>query len=82
MIEKILDEKKVWDKITVINPAPAVALQTQKVLKSLNINNEWSENENKFYSTWDIQILKNFVEDIIKGLPNNILHNYYEHLPI
>jgi hypothetical protein len=40
MIEKILKEKKVCDKITVINPAPAVALQTQRVLKNLKVNNE------------------------------------------
>jgi glutamate racemase len=72
MIEKILKEKWVWDKITVINPAPAVALQTQRVLKSLNINNELSENENKFYSTWDAQILKSFVENIISWFEINI----------
>ena len=72
MIEKILGEKWVWDKITVINPAPAVALQTQRVLKSLNINNEQPENENKFYSTWDAQILKDFVENIISWLETNI----------
>ena len=72
MIENILEEEWVWDKITVINPAPAVALQTQRVLKSLNINNELSENENKFYSTWDAQILKNFVENIISWFEINI----------
>lgn len=72
MIERILQEKEVWDKITVINPAPAVALQTQRVLNSLNINNEWIENENKFYSTWDVQILKNFVENITSWLKTNI----------
>ena len=72
MIEKILNEKKVWDKITVINPAPAVALQTQRVLNSLNTNNEWIEDENKFYSTWDINILKDFVENIISWFETNI----------
>ena len=82
MIEKILKEKWVWDKITIINPAPAVALQTQRVLKNLKINNEWL-NENKFYSTWNVQILENFVEKIIQALPNNIPHNnYYIHLKI
>jgi glutamate racemase len=72
MIQRILEEKWVWDKITVINPAPAVALQTQRVLKSLKINNEWPENGNKFYSTWDTQILKNFIENIVSWLEINI----------
>ena len=89
MIEKILKELWVWDKITIINPAPAVALQTQRVLKSLNIKNKWAENENKFYSTWDVQILKDFVENLIKSLPNpsqeeiSNKHNlYFGHLNI
>lgn len=72
MIEKILEDKKVWDKITVINPAPAVALQTQRILNSLNINNEWIENENKFYSTWDKSILENFVKNIINDFPDDV----------
>ena len=72
MIEKILKEKKVWNKITIINPAPAVALQTQRVLKSLKTNGEWLENENRFYSTWDDQILENFVNNIVKDFPENI----------
>ena len=72
MIEKILKEKKVWNKITIINPAPAVALQTQRVLKSLKANGEWLENENRFYSTWDDQILENFVNSIVKDFPENI----------
>ena len=71
-IEKILEEKKVWDKITVINPAPAVASQTQRVLKSLKTNGEWLENENTFYSTWDNQILENFINSIVKDFPENI----------
>lgn len=72
MIEKILEKKGIWDNIKVINPAPAVALQTQRVLKSLNINNIWLDNKNKFYSTWDVQILKNFVENIISWFETNI----------
>jgi glutamate racemase len=71
-IQKILEEKKVWDKITVINPAPAVALQTKRVLEGLNTNSEWLENENRFYSTWDDQILENFVNSIVKDFPENI----------
>ncbi len=72
MIEKILKEKKVGNKITIINPAPAVALQTKRVLEGLNTNSEWLENENRFYSTWDDQILENFVNSIVKDLPENI----------
>ncbi len=71
MIKKILEEKWVWDKITVINPAPAVALQVQRVLKSLQKNNERLSNINKFYSTWDVNILKNFVENIISWFETN-----------
>ena len=83
IIEKIFEEKWVWDKITIINPAPAVALQTQRVLQSLESNNEWLESENKFYSTWNVQILENFVKKIIDRLPNNISqNNYYKHLEI
>jgi hypothetical protein len=38
------------DKITVVNPAPAVALQTQRVLESLNIPKN-NQSRNYFYST-------------------------------
>jgi glutamate racemase len=79
MIEKILEEKWVWDKITVINPAPAVALQTQRVLKNLNVNNEWLKNENKFYSTGDVQILENLVNNIIKDFPENLKETINAH---
>ena len=71
MIKKILEEKKVWDKITIINPAPAVALQTQRVLKKLRQHNK-EKDENEFYSTWDDQILENFVNSIVKKFPQNI----------
>ena len=53
MIKKILEEKWVWDKITVINPAPAVALQTQRVLKSLQKNNERLSNINNIISWFE-----------------------------
>ena len=68
MIEKILEEKWVWNKITVINPAPAVALQTQRVLLTVSQNSKWDK-QNKFYSTWDAQILERFVNNIIKNFP-------------
>jgi len=71
MVEKILEEKKVWDKITIINPAPAVALQTQRVLKTFELHNE-QKKENLFYSTWNENILENFVENIIKDFPDDI----------
>ena len=76
MIEKILKEKKVWDKIIVINPAPAVALQTQRVLKSLNQSKDWIK-ENRFYSTWDEKILESFVKKISKELNYKIDNNYW-----
>jgi glutamate racemase len=84
IIEKILNEKKVWDKITVINPAPAVALQTQRVLKNLKTNNEWLDNKNKFYSTLNAQILENFVEKISRELWDRYImyNNYYKHINI
>ena len=34
MIQEIFNEKNIWNKITIINPAPAVALQAQRVLKN------------------------------------------------
>jgi len=71
MIKKILEEKKVWDEITIINPAPAVALQTQRVLEKLRQHNK-EKDENEFYSTWDDQILENFVNSIVKKFPQNI----------
>ena len=88
MIEKILKEKKVWDKITIINPAPAVALQTQRILKNLKTDNEWLDNKNKFYSTWDAQILEKFVENIISWFETNIQTtltkkwNIFQHLTL
>lgn len=87
MIEKILNEKKVWDKITVINPAPAVALQTQRVLESVNGYNK-QKTENIFYSTLYAQILEEFVENIISWFETNtkttIIQkwNIFQHLTI
>jgi glutamate racemase len=87
MIEKILDGKKAWDKITVINPAPAVALQTQRILKSLNQSKDWIK-ENRFYSTWNESILENFVKNIINDFPDDVkkimdTHNSkFKHLDI
>ena len=68
MIQKIFNKKKVWNKITIINPAPAVALQTQRILENIQKNNEWNQN-NKFYSTWNEKILENFVKNIINEFP-------------
>ena len=85
MIKKILEEKKVWDKITVINPAPAVALQTQRVLKTVEQHNE-QKKDNTFYSTWDTTILENFVKNIIKNFSEDTqriinIHNFkFNHL--
>ena len=68
MIQKIFNEKKVWNKITIVNPAPAVALQTQRILENIQNSSEWSQN-NKFYSTWNEKILENFVKNIINEFP-------------
>ena len=87
MIEKILKQKKVWNKITVINPAPAVALQTQRILETLEQHNE-QKKENIFYSTWDAQILERFVKDIISWFETNTKTNIikkweiFEHLTL
>ena len=68
MIQKIFNEKKIWNKITIVNPAPAVALQTQRILENIQKKNEWNQN-NKFYSTWNEKILENFVKNIINEFP-------------
>lgn len=86
MIKKIFEEKKVLDKITIVNSAPAVALQTQRILQTLKQNNEWLK-ENKFYSTWNEIILENFVKNIISCFETNtqsniIKKNIFEHLTI
>jgi glutamate racemase len=78
MIEKILKEKWIWNKITIINPAPAVALQTQRVLEATKQNNEWLT-QNKFYSTWDAKILENFVKNIVKDFPLDIQETINTH---
>ena len=79
MIEKILKEK-VWDKIIVINSAPAVALQTQRVLEGLNTIKA-NPPQNYFYSTWNETILKSFVKRIYQEL-NYKSNNHYEHITI
>ena len=71
MIQKILEEEKVWDRITIINPAPAIALQTQRVLKTVD-QHDGQKTKIFFYSTWDAQILENFVENIISWFKTNI----------
>ena len=83
-IEKILEENSVKERITIINPAPAVALQAQRVLGTLEMGNK--EQKNKFYSTWDEKILNHFVENIISWFETNTQTiitnkwNTFEHL--
>ena len=79
-IDKILKENHVKDKITIVNPAPAVALQTQRVLETLNTSKEDSS-KNYFYSTWNENILQSFVENIAKKL-NHKSSNHYEYVVI
>jgi hypothetical protein len=49
-IEEILEENDVKDKINIVNPAPAVALQTKRVLENLDTTKE-NSSQNYFYST-------------------------------
>ncbi len=72
--------KKFWNKITVINPAPAVALQTQRILETLNTSKD-NLSQNYFYSTWNETILKSFVERISQEL-NYTNNSRYEHITI
>ena len=87
MIQKIFEEKEVWNKITIVNPAPAVALQTQRVLGTVEQHNN-PKKENIFYSTWDTIILEKFVENIISCFEKNIQNpltkkrNIFQHLTI
>ena len=80
-IEEILDENNVKNKITIVNPAPAVALQTKRILDTLNTEQN-NLSKNYFYSTWNENILKSFVERIIKKLTLNCENNQYKHLEI
>jgi len=69
-IEKILDEKWLLNQISIINPAPAVALQTQRILNSNNGNHKninWS-----FYSTGNEIVLQTFIKKIISDFPDYI----------
>lgn len=81
IIEKILDENNVWKKIRIINPAPAVAIQTKRILESINNHENKETNENYFYSTWNETILKIFVKKITKEL-NYKSRNNYRHITI
>lgn len=64
LIEEILEKNNIKDKITIVNPAPAVAIQTKRILEDLNTKKNILST-NYFYSTWDENILKAFVERII-----------------
>ena len=85
IIEKILKERKIWNKITIVNPAPAVALQAKRILPE---NKEWeivANHERKFYSTWNEKILQTFVENIISELSQNNIKlptTHFEHLSL
>lgn len=70
-IKEILEKNNVGNKITIVNPAPAVALQAQRLLATLDINSIGSRS-NLFYSTWDEKILKIFAEKINNQLPTKI----------
>ena len=65
-IKNVLKENNVEDKIMIVNSAPAVALQTQRVLEGLNTIND-NPPQNYFYSTWNEKILQIFIEKIIQN---------------
>ena len=77
IIEEILEENKVKEKITIINPAPAVALQTKRVLDWLSTKREPKFCQNIFYTTWDEKILENFSKNIIKDIQINTENNIH-----
>ena len=70
-IEEIIKENNIKDKITIVNPAPAVALQTKRILENLNPKKE-DTIQNYFYSTWNEEILKSFVQKIIRNIPQDV----------
>ena len=80
-IEDILEENNIKDKITIVNPAPAVALQTKKILESINTKKD-STTLSYFYSTWNENMLKIFVERIINLQPYQGNNNCYKHIVI
>ena len=65
-IKNVLKENNVEDKIMIVNSAPAVALQTQRVLEGLNTIKA-NPPQNYFYSTWNEKILQIFIENIIQN---------------
>lgn len=71
MINKILFEKNLQYKVNIINPAPAVATQTKKILNSLNITKKEKYSVWNFYSTWNKDILSDFVSNIYNQLLDN-----------
>ncbi|MDR3286902.1 MAG: glutamate racemase [Prevotellaceae bacterium] len=54
--------------LTIINPAPAVALQTKKVLYENNINNKNNSGSNTFFSTGNTETMKMLVHNINKNI--------------
>jgi hypothetical protein len=48
------------------------------VLKTSKQSNEWLTQDN-FYSTWDAQILENFVKNIIRDFPLDIQETINTH---
>ena len=80
-IKEILKENNVENIITIVNPAPAVALQTKKVLESTNNHKNKKIKENNFYSTWSESILKIFVRKITKEL-NYKSNNHYKRIKL
>ena len=86
MMHKILQENGIENRITIINPAPAIASQTQRVLEWIinhKTNNQW---QNKFFSTGNEKILHIFVENIISNFDDEtkskLTNSEFSHLSI
>ncbi|MDR1984898.1 MAG: glutamate racemase [Prevotellaceae bacterium] len=52
------------NSITIINPAPAVAMQTKKIIAENNINNSNNSGANMFISTGNLETMKTLVRSI------------------
>ncbi|MDR3227631.1 MAG: glutamate racemase [Prevotellaceae bacterium] len=63
--------------LAIINPAPAVALQTKKILYENNISNKNNSGSNTFFSTGNTETMKMLVQNINKNIndTNFITHD-------
>jgi glutamate racemase len=61
------------ENVTIIDPAPAVIMQAQRVLKKSNlINDSLAEPSYEFYTSGDTKVLKSLLDEIT-NLPCKII---------